>query len=136
MTHVTIYGPIADDHLRQPRNLGMLPGADGVGTVEERATDTLLTISLALATVPGGQRVVRAARFRAFGCGGCIVTGSIVTELVAGPTVDAAQRIDAAAITTALADGLPPEQRYCADLAAEALRLALANAAPGRRVAR
>jgi nitrogen fixation NifU-like protein len=124
----TLYGPIADDHLRQPRNLGALPGADGVGTVEARATDTLLTVALALATAPDGRRIVQAARFRAFGCGGCIVAGSILTVLVTGLPLDQARQLDAAAINDALADGLPPEQRYCADLAAEALRLALAHA--------
>lgn len=120
-----VYGPIADEHLRQPRNLGALPGADGVGTVERVDTDTLLTIAVALATGPGGQRSVHEARFRAFGCGGCIVTGSIVTELVTGRPLEAARQLDTEAIHRALADGLPPEQRYCADLAVEALHHAL-----------
>jgi len=126
--HATLYGPIADDHLRQPRNLGALPGADGVGTVEARATDTLLTLSLALATDQDGRRVVQTARFRAFGCGGCIVAGSILTVMVTGLPLDQARRLTADAIHDALADGLPTEQRYCAELAAEALRLALAAA--------
>jgi len=119
---------VADDHLRQPRNLGRLVGADGVGTVEQRATDTLLTVAVALATGPDGKRAVREARFRAFGCGGCIITGSIATVLATGLTVEAAQEIDADAVLRALDDGLPDTQRYCADLAVEALRRALNDA--------
>lgn len=124
----SVFGPLADDHLRQPRNLGKLARPDGVGTVEEPASDTILTVSVALAVGPDGRRLVEAARFRALGCGGCIVAGSVLTELATGASLDAAGRLDAAAIHRALADGLPPEQRYCADLAIEAFRRALGAA--------
>jgi len=121
------YGPVVADHVNNPRNLGKLDNADGVGRVDEPATDTLLTIYLKLDTGAEGQHVVAEARFRALGCSGCIATGSIATELAAGRTVEDVQAIDGAAISRALADGLPAEQRYCADLAAMALQRAIAS---------
>ena len=119
-----MYGAIAEAHLKAPRNIGKLADADGVGTVEDAASDTLVTIYVRVRDLPNGRREVGEARFRAFGCGGCIVTGSIATELATGLTVEEAADLDGPAIMRALDDGLPPEQRYCADLAAHALRLA------------
>lgn len=119
-----MYGPVAADHLKTPRNLGKLADADGVGTVDDPDSETLLTIYLKIVAPQAGRQVVEAARFRAFGCGGCIITGSIATELAIGKPLDALTAIDGAAINRALEDGLPPEQRYCAELAARALRMA------------
>jgi NifU-like protein involved in Fe-S cluster formation len=123
-----VYGAIASEHLKHPRNLGKLADAHGVATVEDPDSETLLTIYLKLGEDPEGLRIVAEARFRAFGCGGCIVTGSVATELAGGLPVDEVSTIDATAINRALEDGLPPEQRYCAALAARALHLAAADA--------
>ena len=119
-----MYGPVAAEHLKTPRNLGKLADADGVGTVDDPGSETLLTIYLKLREQPDGRRVVEAAQFRAFGCGGCIVTGSMATELAIGRPVEELSALDGAAINGALEDGLPSEQRYCADLAARALQIA------------
>ena len=123
-----MYGPTAEQHLKQPRNLGRIEQPDGVGHVEEPATDTQVTIYVRLGTDVHGARVIQQARFRAFGCGGCIIAGSVATELVTGRTVASAADLDAAAILHALHDGLPTDQRYCADLVAQALQLALSDA--------
>jgi nitrogen fixation protein NifU and related proteins len=119
-----VYGAVASDHLKSPRNLGKLADADGVGTVDDPGSETLLTIYLKLGLGPDGRQVVDVAQFRAFGCGGCIITGSIATELAIGLPLDELAGIDGAAINRALEDGLPQEQRYCAELAARALHLA------------
>src|SRR3954452_2660483 len=119
------YGPLVADHVNNPRNLGKLDDADGVGQVDDPSTDTLITIYLKLAAGPDDRQIVAEARFRALGCSGCIATGSVATELAAGRTLDDLGILDAAAINQALADGLPLEQRYCADLAATALRRAV-----------
>ena len=119
-----MYGLVAAEHLKHPRNLGKLDDAHGIGTVDDPDSETLLTIYLTLREQPDGRQVVMQARFRAFGCGGCIITGSIATELAIGLPVDELPMLDGAAINRALEDGLPPEQRYCAELAARALRLA------------
>jgi nitrogen fixation NifU-like protein len=126
-----LYGAVAAEHLKRPRNLGKLADADGVGLVDEVSTDTLIAVYLKLGPDPqnpDGRRIVAEVRFRAFGCGGCIITGSAATELARGLPLDAVADIDATAIHRAIEDGLPPEQRYCADLAARALRLAAARA--------
>jgi nitrogen fixation NifU-like protein len=125
-----MYGAVAADHLKSPRNLGKLDDADGVGRVDEPSSDTLVTVYLKLGRDTGGQPVVAEARFRAFGCGGCIITASIVTELATGRPLAELALLDGAAINRALDDGLPLEQRYCAELAARALHLA-ADAARG-----
>ena len=119
------YGPTVADHVANPRNLGKLDDADGVGQVDDVATDTLLTIYVRVGWSADGRRVVAAARFRALGCSGCIATGSVATELATGRAVEEIVGVDAAAISRALDDGLPAEQRYCADLAATALRRAI-----------
>ena len=121
------YGPIVAEHVSNPRNLGKLDPADGVGQVDDPDSDTLLTVYLRLGDAVDGRRVVAEARFRAFGCSGCIATGSIATELAAGRSIEEIQAVDGAAISRALADGLPAEQRYCADLAATALQRAIVS---------
>jgi nitrogen fixation NifU-like protein len=121
------YGSVADDHLRNPRNLGKLADADGVGQVDEASTDTLVTVYLKVAPGPGGQLTVTGAQFRAFGCGGCIISGSVATELARGRALEDLAGIDATTILALLENGLPPEQRYCADVAARALHLAAAS---------
>lgn len=127
-----MYGPVAAEHLKTPRNLGKLADADGVGMVDDPGSETLLTVYVKLRERPDGRRVVGAAQFRAFGCGGCIITGSMVTELAIGRPVDELSLVDGAAVNRALEDGLPPEQRYCAELAARALQMA-GTAAMGER---
>jgi NifU-like protein involved in Fe-S cluster formation len=129
MNQKSVYGAIASEHLKHPRNLGKLADAHGVATVEDPDSETLLTIYLKLGEDPDGLRIIAEAGFRAFGCGGCIITGSVATELAIGLPVDEVSTIDGAAINRALDDGLPPEQRYCAELAARALRLAVVDAA-------
>ncbi|MFN8637092.1 MAG: iron-sulfur cluster assembly scaffold protein [Chloroflexota bacterium] len=119
-----VYGAVAAEHLEHPRNLGKLADANGVGRVDEPATDTLVTVYLKLGCDRDGRRVVTEARFRAFGCGGCIIAGSIATELVRGLTLAEVSRLDSPTILRALEDGLPPDQRYCADLTARAVRSA------------
>jgi nitrogen fixation NifU-like protein len=128
-----MYGAIAEDHLKAPRNLGKLDGADGIGTVEDDASQTMMTVYVKLRAQPDGEAVIAEARFRAFGCGGCIITGSIATVLATGRLISDAMAIDGAALEWALDDGLPAEQRYCADLAARALRLACQSAADRTR---
>ena len=122
-----MYGAVASEHLKHPRNLGKLDDAHGVATVEDPDSETLLTVYLRLGEDPDGLRIVAEVRFRAFGCGGCIITGSVATDLAVGVPVDDVSSINAAAINHALEDGLPPEQRYCAELAARALHLAAAD---------
>ena len=123
-----MYGPIVNEHVRNPRNLGRLDRSDGVGQVDDAATDTFLTIEVRVERATAGGATVAEARFRALGCSACIATGSMATELARGRTVDEALAVDAEAIMDALEQGVPDDQRYCADLAARALHQALTAA--------
>ena len=123
-----MYGPIVADHFRNPRNLGRLDQPDGVGQVDDAGTDTFLTMNVKLARSAAGVATILEARFRALGCSACIATGSMATELARGRTVDGAMGIDAAAIMDALEQGIPDDQRYCADLTARALHQAVTAA--------
>ena len=123
-----MYGSVVADHVRNPRNLGRLDSPDGVGQIDDPATDTFLTVHLRLDRSADGDATVAEARFRALGCSACIATGSMATELARGRTVSDALLIDAATIMQALEQGIPDDQRYCADLAARALQQALAAA--------
>lgn len=91
--------------------------ADRVGRVDDAATDTMVQIFVKLST-----GVVERASFRTFGCSACIAASSVTTELLIGrasaPTAD---ELDAAL------GGLPSDKRYCAELVAEAARLALSS---------
>lgn len=117
-----MYGPTVVDHFSHPRNVGRIEDADGVGRVDDRGSDNLITIYVKL----DGRRI-GAARFRTLGCSACVAASSVATELVAGRSPDEALAIDAGAILTALG-GLPADKQHCAELAAHALQLALEQA--------
>ena len=116
-THV--YGPVVVDHATNPRNVGSLEAASGVGTDGNPLVDSSVRIAVRLAC----DRV-EAVRFRAFGCSATIAAASMATELAAGQDMAAARQIDADTIERALG-GLPLEKRHCAAVAAGALRRAL-----------
>lgn len=93
--------------------------ADGVGRVDDAATDTMVQIFLKLRA-----RVVERASFRTFGCSACIAASSVATELLIGRTsAPTAEELEAAL------GGLPTDKRYCAELVAEAARRALSPSA-------
>jgi len=114
-----VYSPTVVEHFSRPRNVGRIEDADGVGRVDDRASDNLVTIYVKL----GGGRV-EAVRFRTLGCSACVAASSVATELVAGRSLDDALAIDARAILSALG-GLPGDKQHCAALAARALRQAV-----------
>jgi nitrogen fixation protein NifU and related proteins len=117
-----MYSETTVDHFTRPRNVGRIDDADGVGRVDDRATDNLITVYL---KVDAGR--VALARFRTFGCSACIAASSVATELAQGMTIQEVARVDSAAILHAL-DGLPTGKEHCAELAAGALRLAAEDA--------
>ncbi len=117
-----MYNPTVVEHFSQPRNVGRIEDADGVGRVDDRATDNLVTMYLKL----DGALVVD-ARFRTLGCSACVAASSVATELVLGRSLVSALDVDAAAIVAALG-GLPPDTLYCAELVARTLRLAAEEA--------
>ena len=107
------------DHFQNPRNVGEIPDADGVGKVGNPACGDIMALYIKVAD----GRIVD-ARFKTFGCGAAIATSSMVTELVKGKTIEEALQISKRTVADAL-EGLPPTKMHCSNLAEDALRAAI-----------
>lgn len=109
------------DHFANPRNVGEIDGADGVGEVGNAKCGDIMKIFL---KVKDGR--IEDVKFKTFGCGAAIATSSMVTELVKGKTLEEAEQVTNAAVAEALG-GLPPVKMHCSNLAADAMRAAIAD---------
>ena len=109
------------DHFMNPRNVGVLEDADGVGRAGNPVCGDLMEMSVKIR-----EDVITDIRFRTFGCGAAIATSSMATELIEGKTIDEALEVSNRAIAEALG-GLPPIKMHCSVLAAEALRATLVD---------
>lgn len=109
------------DHFQNPRNVGEIIDADGVGEEGNVRCGDIMKLWI---RVENG--IVKEAKFKTFGCGAAIATSSIITELVIGKTVDEAEEISNQAVAEAL-DGLPPVKMHCSNLAADALKKAISD---------
>ena len=107
------------EHFQNPRNVGEIADADGIGTVGNASCGDIMKLFI---KVKDGKIVE--AKFKTFGCGAAIATSSMVTELVIGKTIDEALKISKATVAEAL-DGLPPQKMHCSNLAADALKAAI-----------
>lgn len=115
----TLYNEKVMDHFMNPRNMGDLPSADGVGEVGAAACGDIMKISL---KIEDGR--IKDARFKTFGCGSAIASSSMATELIKGRTVEEALNFSNQEVVDALG-GLPPVKIHCSVLAEEALKAAL-----------
>jgi nitrogen fixation NifU-like protein len=109
------------DHFMNPRNVGVIEDADGVGRTGNPVCGDLMEMSIRI-----DGDVISDVKFRTFGCGAAIATSSMATELIKGKSIDDALEISNRAIAEAL-DGLPPVKMHCSVLAADALRASLAD---------
>jgi nitrogen fixation NifU-like protein len=109
------------DHFMNPRNVGVIENADGVGRAGNPVCGDLMEMSVKIE-----NDTISDIKFRTFGCGAAIATSSMATELIKGKTIDEALDITNRAIAEAL-DGLPPIKMHCSVLAADALRTTLAD---------
>jgi nitrogen fixation NifU-like protein len=116
-----LYSEKVMDHFLNPRNVGEIPDADGVGSVGNPVCGDIMKLYI---KVKNGKIVD--AKFKTFGCGAAIATSSMVTELVKGKTLEEALTISNKAVAEALG-GLPPVKMHCSVLAEEALRSAIDN---------
>ena len=107
------------DHFQNPRNVGELPDADGVGTVGNPICGDVMKMYLKIE-----NDIIVDAKFKTFGCGAAISTSSMVTEMVKGKSISEALAITNKAVAEALG-GLPAVKMHCSVLAEEALRSAL-----------
>ena len=115
----TLYNQTVMDHFMNPRNMGDVKDADGIGEVGAAACGDIMKISL---KIKDGK--IEDARFKTFGCGSAIASSSMATELIKGRTIDEAMNFSNQEVVDALG-GLPPVKIHCSVLAEEALKAAL-----------
>lgn len=109
------------DHFANPRNVGELNNADGIGEVGNSKCGDIMKIYL---KVDGG--IITDVKFKTFGCGAAIATSSMATELIKGKSIDEALNLTNKAVVEAL-DGLPPVKVHCSVLAEQAIKSAIAD---------
>lgn len=119
MSQVLEYSEKVLDHFTNPRNVGEIENAAGVGTVGNAKCGDIMRIYLDIE-----DNIVKDAKFKTFGCGAAVATSSMATELIKGKTVEEALGITNKAVMEAL-DGLPPVKVHCSLLAEEAIHAAL-----------
>ena len=116
-----MYSAKVMDHFQNPRNVGEIEDASGVGTVGNAKCGDIMRIYL---DIDDKTHVIRDCIFKPFGCGAAVATSSMATELVKGKTIEEAMGITNKAVMEAL-DGLPPVKVHCSLLAEEAIHAAL-----------
>jgi nitrogen fixation NifU-like protein len=114
-----MYSEKVMDHFRNPRNVGEIPDADGIGEVGNPACGDIMKIYIKIK-----DNRIEDIKFKTFGCGAAIATSSMVTEMVKGKTIEEAMQVTNKAVADAL-DGLPPIKMHCSNLAADALHAAI-----------
>jgi len=107
------------EHFRNPRNMGEIPNADGVGTVGNPVCGDLMTIYIKV-----NDNRIEDIKFKTFGCGAAIATSSMITELAKGKTLEDAMKISRGDVADNLG-GLPPIKMHCSNLAADGLHAAI-----------
>lgn len=114
-----IYSDKVMDHFTNPRNVGEIKDANGVGEVGNAKCGDIMRVYLKVE-----DNVIVDAKFKTFGCGSAIASSSMATELIKGKTVDEAWTLTNKAVAEAL-DGLPPIKMHCSVLAEEAIHKAI-----------
>ena len=116
-----MYSEKVMDHFNNPRNVGEIEDASGVGTVGNAKCGDIMRIYL---DIDEDTKVIKDCKFKTFGCGAAVATSSMATELVMGKTIYEALEVTNKAVMEAL-DGLPPVKVHCSLLAEEAIHAAL-----------
>ena len=115
-----MYTDLVMDHFTNPRNVGEIEDADGVGQIGNPVCGDVMRISIAV----DQQDHIEDVKFKTFGCGAAVATSSMVTEMVMGKSLTEAADVSNKAVAEALG-GLPPNKMHCSNLAADALHLAI-----------
>ncbi len=124
-----MYSDVVMDHFSNPRNVGDIPDADGVGTEGNPVCGDIMKIFI---KVKDGR--IEDIKFKTFGCGAAIATSSMVTEMVKGKTLDDAMATSNQMVAQALG-GLPTNKMHCSNLAADALHKAIEDYKSKQKVA-
>ncbi|MCX6654685.1 MAG: Fe-S cluster assembly scaffold protein NifU [Candidatus Bathyarchaeota archaeon] len=108
-----MYSDKVMEHFKNPRNVGEIGDADGIGTVGNPVCGDMMTMYI---KVKDGK--IADIKFKTYGCGAAIATSSMTTELAMGKTVEEADKITRQSVADAL-DGLPPVKMHCSNLASD-----------------
>ena len=117
---MALYSEKVMDHFRNPRNVGVIENADGVGEVGNPVCGDIMKIYLKI----NSDQIIEEVKFETFGCGSAIASSSMATELIKGQLVSEALKLTNIAVTEAL-DGLPAHKIHCSVLAEEAIKKAV-----------
>lgn len=109
------------DHFANPRNVGELPDANGIGEVGNSRCGDIMKMYIKVE-----NNIIVDVSFKTFGCGAAIATSSMATELIKGKSIDDALKLTNKAVMDAL-DGLPPVKVHCSVLAEQAIKAALSD---------
>ena len=116
---MALYSEKVMDHFRNPRNVGVIEDANGIGEVGNARCGDIMKMYLKIE-----NEVIQDVKFETFGCGSAIASSSMATEMIKGKPVEEAMKLTNQAVAEAL-DGLPPHKIHCSVLAEEAIRSAL-----------
>ena len=114
-----IYSERVMDHFQNPRNVGEIPDADGIGEEGNPVCGDVMKIYLRVE-----NEIIEDIKFKTFGCGSAIAVSSMITEMAKGQTLDDALKITKEMVAEELG-GLPPQKMHCSNLGSEALRKAI-----------
>ena len=114
-----IYSDKVLDHFQNPRNVGEIEDANGIGEVGNAKCGDIMKIYLKVE-----DNIIKDVKFKTFGCGSAIASSSMATEMIKGKTIDEAWELSNKAVAEAL-DGLPPVKMHCSVLAEEAIHKAI-----------
>ncbi len=115
------YSPIVLDHFKNPRNVGEIVGADGIGEVGNPVCGDIMNVYIKVV-----DDRIEDVKFKTFGCGAAIAVSSMITSMAKGKTLDEAMKISNADVAAALG-GLPPNKLHCSNRGADALHSAIKN---------
>ena len=116
---MALYSEKVMDHFRNPRNIGAISDADGIGEVGNAKCGDIMKMYLKIK-----DDIIEDVSFETFGCGSAIASSSMATELVKGKPISEALQLTNKAVVEAL-DGLPPHKIHCSVLAEEAIKAAV-----------
>ena len=116
---MALYSEKVMDHFKNPRNVGVIDNADGVGEVGNAKCGDIMKIYLKIE-----NNIIEDVKFETFGCGSAIASSSMATEMIKGKSIFEAMELTNKAVAEAL-DGLPAQKLHCSVLAEEAIKKAL-----------
>lgn len=120
-----LYNEKVMDHFTNPRNVGVMKDADGIGEVGNPTCGDIMKIYIKVGK-KGSEEIIEDIRFQTLGCGAAIATSSMVTEMVKGKSLAEAEKVTNTNVSEELG-GLPPLKMHCSNLAASALKKAIEN---------